>query len=423
MGAITGGLGGMLGLNGGVNGTGVSANMQTVDRNQLARADQGSNAALQQQQQFLQALQAQNGLGNQSSVFNQLQNVANGTGPNPAQAQLANATGANVANQAALMASQRGASGNAGLMARQAAQQGANIQQQAAGQGAALQANQSLNALNNMGGIANQQAANQMNSTNAYVNNAQQQQSNLLNAAGAANNNNQQSLNTAMQGQQNFVGNLMGGVGSAFGLFAEGGTVDMPGAVPDISEGPKSRWGKFKAGFNESANAKPQTPQTPMGNAANRMGTAVGQGIKSLFAPAAPPVLAAPPSSMVQPMADPMQPAMPMMAAEGGKVPVLLSPGEKVLSPDQAKAAKQGKVNPMAAGKTVPGKPKVSGAKDSYANDTHATSLEPGSVVLPRSVTESSNPEWAAHKFVRQLMAEGGLVKPQLHSKKSKKKC
>ena len=80
---------------------------------------------LAQQNAFVQALQAQNGIGNQSNVYNQLQNVANGTGPNPAQAMLANATGQNVANQAALMAGQRGSNANVGLMARQAAQQGA----------------------------------------------------------------------------------------------------------------------------------------------------------------------------------------------------------------------------------------------------------------------------------------------------------
>ncbi len=90
-------------------------------------------------------------IGGLQDVLAQQQGVANGTGPNPAQAMLNQATGQNVANQAALMAGQRGAGANVGLMARQAAQQGAGIQQNAAGQGAAMQAQQQMNALNSMG--------------------------------------------------------------------------------------------------------------------------------------------------------------------------------------------------------------------------------------------------------------------------------
>ncbi len=106
---------------------------------------------------------AVNNLGNvfnsQGSTLGQLQGIANGTGPNPAQAMLAQQTGQNVSNQAALMAGQRGAGANVGLMARQAAQQGAATQQQAVGQGATMQAQQSLGALGQMGtqqqGMAN----------------------------------------------------------------------------------------------------------------------------------------------------------------------------------------------------------------------------------------------------------------------------
>lgn len=115
-------------------------------------------AALAQQQQFLQAVNAQGGIGKLGDVYNQYQGVANGTGPNPAQAMLNNATGQNVANQSAMMASQRGASANPAMLARMAAQQGAGIQQQAAGQGAAMQAQQQLAAMGQMGGVAGQLA-------------------------------------------------------------------------------------------------------------------------------------------------------------------------------------------------------------------------------------------------------------------------
>lgn len=124
--------------------------------------------AISQQQALNNALRsgidyqqsAVGGLGNiagqQYGTEQQLQGVANGTGPNPAMAALNQQTGQNVANQAALMAGQRGAGANIGLLARQAAQQGAATQQQAVGQGATMQAQQSLNALGQMG--AQQQA-------------------------------------------------------------------------------------------------------------------------------------------------------------------------------------------------------------------------------------------------------------------------
>ena len=145
-GALMGAVGGLIGINGGNSGTGFSTPSGT-NAAQLQTAYTGNQNALTSQQNLLNALQQQNGLGNQTNVYNQLQGVASGQGPNPAQAMLNQETGQNVANQAALMAGQRGASQNVGLMARQAAQQGANLQQQAVGQGASMQAQQGLNAL------------------------------------------------------------------------------------------------------------------------------------------------------------------------------------------------------------------------------------------------------------------------------------
>ena len=109
-----GAIGGLLGLNGGANGSGYAAPAGTnivnpTNPGQLAAANQGAQNSLQSQQQLLGALQGQNGLQNQSNVYGQLQGVVNGTGPNPAQAMLNQQTGTNVANQAALMAGQRGA--------------------------------------------------------------------------------------------------------------------------------------------------------------------------------------------------------------------------------------------------------------------------------------------------------------------------
>jgi len=234
-----GAVGGMLGLGGGGGGSGFatpqSTNIQSPTTDKQAQdAYTANQAALTQQQDFLKAVQAQNGLQNQSSVYNQLQGVANGTGPNPALAQLRQATGANVANQAALMAGQRGAGQNVGLIARQAAQQGANTQQQAAGQGATLQANQSLNALQGMGNLATNQANMQANQTQGYTQAQQAEQSQLLNAIAAQNasrvgmQSNINSANAALAGgrmgqQPGAIGGIMNAMGPLASMFGGGG--------------------------------------------------------------------------------------------------------------------------------------------------------------------------------------------------------
>ena len=199
----------MLGLNGGINGTGQNLTAGTNSA-QLNTAYGGAQNSLQSQQALLNAIQGQNGLGNQSQIYNQLQGVVNGTGPNPAQAQLAQATGTNVANQAALMAGQRGAGANVGLMARQAAQQGANTQQQAAGQAATLQAQQSLGALGQAGNLANTQAANQIAATGANTQAQQNEQSMLQNANSSMNQQQAGLAGQQMQGQQGIIGGLLG---------------------------------------------------------------------------------------------------------------------------------------------------------------------------------------------------------------------
>lgn len=185
------------------------------------------NSVYNQQQVLLGQLGAVNGIGNQQSALQaqqqlaaqqqglagQYQNLANGVGPNPAQAQLAQNTAANVAQTGALMAGQRGASQNVGLIARQAAQQGAQAQQQAVGQAATLQAQQQLAGLS---GLANQQAA--IGGTNQNIagiaqNQVGQQQSQQTNAANLATQQAGQQLsasqaaaNTALGNQSNIYG-------------------------------------------------------------------------------------------------------------------------------------------------------------------------------------------------------------------------
>lgn len=203
------------------SGKGAGFQAQGADLIQGATADQANQAynqvqsGINQQQNFVNALQAQNGIGNQSNVFNQQQGLANqlqlqaqGQGPNPAMAQFNQATGQNVANQAALMASQRGTSANPGMMARQAAMQGANIQQQAAGQAGIMQAQQQLAAQQAlqqqqgmMANVAGQQIGQQANATMGLNQAAQGSQANVLNSINAQNQNRIQ--NTAQMNQAN----------------------------------------------------------------------------------------------------------------------------------------------------------------------------------------------------------------------------
>jgi hypothetical protein len=479
-----GAVGGLLGVGGGANGTGFagpsSANiLNPTSVKQAQDAYSANQTALQQQQNLLQALQAQNGIQNQSNVYGQLQQIAAGQGPNPAQAMLNQATGQNVANQAALMAGQRGASQNAGLIARQAAQQGSQIQQAAAGQGATMQAQQSLGALGQLQNLATTQAGQQIGATGAVTSAQQAEQQALLNSIAQQNNANvgmQSNVNQAnaglagqvMGGQQNLIGNVLGGVGSAFSL-AEGGEVprmagggfspvsvdynnnddvfngptasgatDMSTVGPQSSPiappqapalqpvgqpskpAPKSSVGQFFQNMNN-----PSQPQGT-GAAGQAIGKGLGQALKSIFN-------GSPSANSSQPGVSPSEarlqndllqhnaysgaqqesPAsnieinqdMPM-AAKGGKVPALVSPGERYLPPKEVKKVTKGEKSPMKAGEKIPGKPVVPGDKDDYANDIVRKNLEEGGIVLPRSVTQSKNPHWEAKKFVEAVMAK-----------------
>lgn len=378
---------------------------------------------------------------------------------------LANSTGANVANQAALMAGQRGASANPALIARQAAMQGAGIQQQAAGQGAAMQANQSLNALNQQGNIAGQQVGQQANAVGAATQANQQQQQNLLNAIGNQNNasvGSQSSVNSGnagmagntMSGQKDLMGNLMGATGSVFSL-AQGGMVPqqpqmlapggvvipgsgqyvqqmpqvdpfapvagpavipqpaMPAAMPmqqpmvapqaavpakpslEAPQGPKSGVGKFLAeAFGPSQTQSAEGPSKLAQGSAKLFG-AIADNINRPSAP----------QQQMLPASNPVSQMETMLAAHGGKVPVMVSPGENILTPEKAKAvAKDGK-NPIKEGKKVPGEPKVAG--NSYVNDTVPQQLEPGSVVIPNSIMQSKDAAHKAKAFVEAVLARG----------------
>lgn len=231
MGAVSG----MLGLGGGASGSGFSTpSGAAVSPQELNQTYNQSQQGLLYQNNLLNALMGQNGIQNQSQVFGQTQQVANGQGPNPAQAMLNQATAQNTTNQAALMAGQRGASSNVGLIARQAAQQGAANQQQAALGSATMQAQQQLAALGQLQGMAGQEVGQQQAATGAYTAAAQGQYGQLLNAQvqgqNSVNSANATLANTSMGQQASMLGNLTGGLGSASSLlkFAQGGEISKP---------------------------------------------------------------------------------------------------------------------------------------------------------------------------------------------------
>lgn len=157
-----------------------------------------------------------------NSLASMLQQQAAGKGPNLANQQLQNATGQNVANQAALMAGQRGASSNVGLMSRQIANQGANIQQQQAGQSASNVLAQQLAAQAQLGNVygAQANAANQ----NYGVSQGGQNQNNQIGSNAA-------SFNAKMN--QDLISGVAGGGAKLFGM-AEGGQV--PNTQPSFSQ-------------------------------------------------------------------------------------------------------------------------------------------------------------------------------------------
>ena len=303
--------------------TGAGFNAKGLSDANVTQAQGNVQNAQGSQNALLAALQGQNGIANQNSVYNQMQNtagqyqnLANGVGPNPAQAQLAQNTAvANVSQTGALMAGQRGASQNVGLLARQAGQQGAATQQQAAGQAATLQAQQQLAGLQglqsqqaNLANLSTQQVGQNITGAQNAANTALANQSNIYGL--------QSNINTTQAGiaagnqkaQAGLVGGILGswgaGVGTATGdsgnavgaeggdvvknRFADGGAVavETPNAATraPFQQGPQSSFGQYLAAQQQRG----MTQETgSSGNQAGaglyQLGKAAYGGAKSLL--------------------------------------------------------------------------------------------------------------------------------------------
>lgn len=144
MGAITG----MLGLGGGASGTGFAGPQQVADKT---------------------------GMNNLQTTYQALNNVASGSGPNPAMDQYNQNIQGLAQQQAGAISSVQGIS--PALATRLISQQGSAAMQNAAAGGATAQSNQQLGALGQMGNVASAQAQNalgmQSNINNANANLAQ----------------------------------------------------------------------------------------------------------------------------------------------------------------------------------------------------------------------------------------------------------
>lgn len=453
-GGLFGGLSDLLGTTNKFSASGAKI-QQGTNTGQLNNAYTSAQQGLGDQQGFLNALQAQNGVQNQSDVYNQMGNVANGTGPNPALAMLNQQTGNNVANQAALIASQRGASANPGMMARQAAQQGGQIQQNAIGQAAALQAQQQLNALNNQSSIAQNQVGNLGAATTGYNQALQNEQQILQNAnqgfndasVGMQSNINNVNAGVAAGNQRansGLIGGILGGVGSALGgLFAEGGEVPDNKLMPDPEKAREAWKGALEgqtfakgwSNLKKAVGAEKEQPTKKYADGGMAQPFSVASPIMAPTMPAMAP--AGPASSLGQYLGgqrptsrsfdssivasnDPsnmygsnFESGMSAAGSAFGKY--LSSPSSS--PPDNRSGgsgsremfaspiAKGGNVgDQLKAGGKVPGKPKVPGKVDTEKNDTVHALLSPEEIVLPRSVTKSADPVSAAAKFVEALM-------------------
>ena len=407
----------------------------------------GNQANAMNQQQSLNAqLAAANGVGTQNQAIQGLQNaagmygnIAAGRGPNPAQAMLNQQTGQNVANQAALMAGQRGAGSNVGLLARQAAQQGAATQQQAVGQGAALQAQQQVNALQGLtgaeqaigglgttqagmqqagigqqAGLANQQIgqvqaqqqsmANQANvmagqqigattaNTQAQLANQQQMQ-NALQGINQANVSSQSSVNAAnaglaaqqMKGQQQVAGGLASSIGG-FSNLSGVGKAAYGGEIKKMADG----------GIAEAPNMPPPSSSAPIGaQAAMGPSSSFGQFLQNYNLPQPEMSSSKDEPELYKPEKDDEDKGDDtqnellktgltalVLAAKGG---LAKSGGHVVAKNPSQKAVKRG---------------------DDYANDKVPAKLSEGEIVLPRSVTMSKDPVKASARFVAKVLAK-----------------
>lgn len=184
-------------------------------------------------QQYLQTMADQQGAiyGGQQQLASQLQNLAAGQGPNPAQLQYQQNVGQNIAGAQGLMSSQRGI--NPGLAAKMGMNAANQANLQAANQAAQLQAQQQLGAMQGLGSLYGQMQSGNLGYQNLYNNanqNAQQ-----LNAQAALGN---------QAARSKLIGGIMQGASAAASHYKGG---EIQGMFDGGMAGPQSSVGKMFA--------------------------------------------------------------------------------------------------------------------------------------------------------------------------------
>lgn len=447
-GGLFGGINSFLGTNNQYQATAAPI-QQGTNAAQLNQAYTGAQGALQNATGLQGSLApgVNQGAASQNFLTNQLMNQAQGIGPNPAQAALNQNTGRNIAQQAALQAGQRGAGANPGLAALNAANVGANLQQQAVGQEAVLGAGQQLAAQQALTGLAGQQVGQGTNATQLQ-NQVQQNEQNILQGANTAANNaavsSQQNINTTnaqiAAGNAQAAGNTAGGIGSALGSiggfllgFAEGGKV--PAHLAHLHETAKiyhphmmAGGGKvdnvpgYEQGGMAWQNSVPVSSQISGGAAFNAPSQdssflgGLGKGISDHIANSEPdeeeekeepaklgttgPVEAyhndVPAATLGNPLAETIG-SSPSLAT----APSLGAMMNPMMGPNAVYIAKGGQVGgKLKEGGKVPGKPKI--GHDSYSNDTVSAKLSPGEVVIDLNTLKDKGKLGKMARFVAQ---------------------
>jgi hypothetical protein len=339
----------------------------TYTPEQGASAQQAQELYKQQQEQLNQqrgfttmlGAQVPGALESQKLVQEQLRNQMAGTGPSVAQRQLAQATGQNVAQQAALLAGQRGASQNVGLAGRTIGQLGTQAQQQSAGQAATLRAGEQLAAQQRLADLASGQLGQVQQAQQTGLQGTLGAQQNVMNALGQYN----QAQQQAAQQRGNIMGGLLGAAGTILGGPVAGALGSLAGNIFS-KKGPA---GSNISDYTSLAHGGEVDDHDYVKH--------IESGITNF--------------------------------KKGGSVPAMVSPGERYLPPREVAQVKEGKKPAVKAGEQIPGQAKVKG--DSLKNDIVPANLEPGGIVIPRSVMQSKNPEDSAQKFVAAVLAKQKL--------------
>ncbi len=323
--------------------------------------------------------------GNQSDLAKQLLAQSQGQGPNIANLQLQQATNQNNQQGAAAIASQRGM--NPALAARIIANQTATNNQNAAGQSGVLRAQQQLAAQQGLANVYGQQAG----ESEANLGRLTQAQTAATSTnAGIAQSNANQNGSIA--------GGLLGGAAS-FLAAAHGGEIESPDKHLErllISIGSKvhpvhlAGGGDIFGGMTDvgggtfgpafSAAYKPQAKKAsdPLLGATDIQSAdpVIGNsGVSGL------------PGAATSNAINPLETNQTFIAAHGGLVPAMISPGERVIPPHLVEAVRSGKKKASEVAPKVPGKAKKKG--DSLENDTVPAKLAEGSVVVKRTKADN----------------------------------